>query len=69
LFFQLDDVEEIGSAVLARARWLVKGTTSGVEAELAFSSVWLVSDEGALRATYLFFDDDEAREFARAQGA
>jgi hypothetical protein len=64
--FQIDEIEDVGETVLTRSRWLVVGTTSGVETELAFSAVWAFDDAGEVAEVRVFFDETEAREFARS---
>jgi hypothetical protein len=62
--FQIEEIEDVGDAIMTRSRWLVVGTTSGVETELAFTAVFVFDPGGQVAEVRVFFDPDEAREFA-----
>jgi hypothetical protein len=66
IHYQVDDAEQIGEAVVARSRWIVRGTSSEIDTEVSFSAVVRIDEQGGLRSSHFFFDHDRALEFARS---
>ena len=65
--YDVEQVEQVGDAVVARSRWVVRGSSSAVPTEVGFSAVASVDERGEVRASRFFFDHDRALGFARTR--
>jgi ketosteroid isomerase-like protein len=60
----IDHIESHGEVVLARCRWLITGSASGIDIPTEFSLVFRIDDEGFVRRMDAFFEHAEARRQA-----
>ncbi len=66
-FDEVTEPEIVGSAPVFRGHWTGSGQASGIEASSVDFSVVFWSHDGRIDETRFFFDDEEAREFARSR--
>jgi hypothetical protein len=63
---EVEEVEELRGALVARCKWLVQGASSGADVPVAFTlAVWFGSS-GLVERMAAFFDDEEARRWVEA---
>jgi ketosteroid isomerase-like protein len=64
---RLDEIEDLGDRVLARARWVTQGQHSGVEGELVWSELLTVR-EGRVVFIEMFPDHEQALKAVGLKG-